>query len=121
MDARTRTGIPWFFAWAAVGAGYAFGVLAILSIGIFVLAITVVVTVFLAREPRARSGLTGFISGLGLPLLYVAFLNRGGPGTVCAGQSCTEEWSPWPWLLIGSLLVVVGAALFTVVARRRVP
>lgn len=117
--------MPWFIAWAAVGAGYAFGVLGALSIGVFVLAVTAVATVLLARRPQARVGLTGLVSGLGLPLLYVAFLNRAGPGTVCTktatgGQSCTDEWSPWPWLLIGVALVVVGCVWFAVKSRRQV-
>jgi ABC-type thiamin/hydroxymethylpyrimidine transport system permease subunit len=116
--------MPWFVAWAAVGAGYAFGVLGALSIGVFVLAIAAVATVLLARHPQARTGLIGLVSGLGLPLLFVAFLNRAGPGTVCTttatSQSCSEEWSPWPWLLIGVALVVVGCVWFGVRSRRQV-
>ncbi len=118
MNLATRTGVPWFIAWAAVGAGFAFGVLAILSIGVFVLAITAVATVLLARRLQARAGVAGLVSGFGLPLLYVAFLNRAGPGTVCTmtatSQSCTDEWSPWPWLIIGAALIVVGCVWFAV-------
>ena len=124
VNAATRTGMPWFIAWAAVGAGYAFGVLGALSIGVFVLAIAAVATVVLARLPQARTGLTGLVSGLGLPLLYVAFLNRAGQGMVCTttatSQSCTDEWSPWPWLLIGVALVVVGCVWFAVRSRRQI-
>jgi len=116
MNPGTRAGLPWFFAWAAVGAGFAFGVLAALSIGVYVLAVTVAATVLLVRNPRSGSGVTGIVSGLGLPLLYVAFLNRSGPGTVCTttltSQSCTEEWSPWPWLFIGVALIVAGSVWF---------
>lgn len=116
--------MPWFIAWAAVGAGYAFGVLAALSIGVFVLPMAAVATVVLARRRQARTGPTGLVSGLGLPLLYVAFLNRAGPGTVCmttgTRQSCTDELSPWPWLLIGVALVVVGCVWFGVRTRRPV-
>jgi hypothetical protein len=50
-----------------------------------------------------------------MPLL-VAYLNRGGPGNVCTttatSQSCTTEWSPWPWLAAGLLLVAAGAVTF---------
>jgi hypothetical protein len=124
VNGETRGGLPWFFAWTAVGAGYAFAILAALSIGVYVLAITVVATVLLVRSPSASSGLTGIVSGLGLPLLYVAFLNRSGPGTVCTttltGQSCVDEWSPWPWLLAGVLLVVAGCGWFAVRSYRRV-
>jgi hypothetical protein len=107
----------------AVGAGLSFGVLAILSIGVSVLAITIVGTVFLARSSAARAGLAGLVSGLGLPLLYVAFLDRSGPGVVCTsiggGTSCTDEWSPWPWLLIGAALLLVGLAWFIATSGRR--
>jgi protein-S-isoprenylcysteine O-methyltransferase Ste14 len=93
--------------------------LAILSIGVFVLAITIVATVFLARSSAARAGLAGIVSGIGVPLLYVAFLNRSGPGVVCTGRSCTDEWSPWPWLLIGAALLLVGLAWFIATSGRR--
>lgn len=124
VNGETRVGVPWFFAWAAVGAGYAFGILAALSVGVYVLAVTVVATVLLIRSPQASSGLTGIVSGLGLPLLYVAFLNRSGPGTVCTttptgGQTCGEEWSPWPWLLAGVVLIVAGWSWFAVRSHRR--
>jgi hypothetical protein len=116
--------MPWFIAWAAVGAGYALGILAALSIGVLVLAVAAVATIVLARRPQARVGLTGLVSGLGLPLLYVAFLNRAGPGIVCTTtgteRSCTDEWSPWPWLLIGVALVVVGCVWYGIETRRQV-
>jgi hypothetical protein len=124
VNLATRTGMLWFIAWAAVGAGFAFGVLSILSIGVFVLAVDAVAAVLLARHPQARAGLTGLVSGLGLPLLYVAFLNRAGPGTVCTmtatSQSCADEWSPWPWLFIGVALVVIGCVWFGVRSRRQI-
>jgi hypothetical protein len=28
------------------------------------------------------------------------------------GVHCTDDWSPWPWLGIGLLLVVAGAVVF---------
>ena len=77
-----------------------------------------------SRYPReSRVGLPGLISGLSLPLFYVAFLNRSGPGTVCTStatsQSCVDEWSPWPWLAIGIVLLVSGCVWFAMSNRRR--
>jgi len=111
----------WFVAWAAVGGGYLLALLSALSIGIFVLPVVVVVTIVLARRPGAVVGVLGIVSGLGLPLLYVAWLNRDGPGTVCtatgSGTDCTDEWSPWPWLVLGLVVVAAGILLFR--TRRR--
>ncbi len=72
------------------------------------------------REPYAASGV---IAGAALPLFYVAWLNRQGPGESCrsfgtGGQECTQMWSPWPWVALGALLVAAGVAVY-VVARCR--
>ena len=83
MTAQNRYPFGVYLAWVAVGAGLSFGVLSILSIGVFVLAVTIVATFFLARRSEAGAGVAGLVSGFGLPLLYVAFLNRSGPGTIC--------------------------------------
>lgn len=103
-----------FAGWALVGAGYAFGVLSLMSIGVFVLAGSVVLTL-LVRRAWGRGGIAGLVSGLGLPVLYVAYLNRGGPGWVCTtsgpAMSCTDAWNPWPWLAVGVAFVAGGIAL----------
>jgi hypothetical protein len=48
--------------------------------------------------------------------VYIAYLNRHGPGEVCrtnaAQHECTTQWSPWPWLLVGLVLVAAGVLLF---------
>lgn len=111
----------WFVAGLVAGAALAVGLLGALTIGIFVLPLAVALTVFLAiRHPEA---LIGAISGLGLPLLYVAYLNRDGPGTVCVtsagGTSCTDEWAPLPWALAGLALVAVGTVVFATAVRPR--
>jgi hypothetical protein len=111
----------WFAAWLIIGAGYALSLLGAASIGLFVLPLPVFATILLARR-HASSGLPGLISGLGIPLLYVAYLNRAGPGTICTtitggGQDCTDEWSPWPWLAAAVILLALGLAAF--IARQR--
>jgi len=120
---RDRRGVVWFIAWMLVGAGYALGVLSAPSIGLFVLLITVVATIVLATRPANRVGLPGLLSGLSLPLFYVAFLNRSGPGTICTttatSRSCSDEWSPWPWLVIGIVLFLSGCVWFAMANRRR--
>jgi hypothetical protein len=115
---------PWFLAWFVLGAGYALSLLGALTIGVFILPFVLGATVVVVRRPGSRAGGAGLISGLGLPLLYVAYLNRDGPGTICTrsarGQSCTEELSPWPWLALAAALIVIGLLAFRI-ARRRGP
>jgi hypothetical protein len=120
--APTRLRWAWFVAWLIIGAGYAVSLLGAASIGLFVLPLPVLATILLARRQHASSGLPGLISGLGIPLLYVAYLNRAGPGTICTtitggGQDCTDEWSPWPWLAAAVILLGLGLAAF--IARQR--
>jgi hypothetical protein len=111
----------WFAAWLIIGAGYALSLLGAASIGLFVLPLPVLATILLARRQHAKGGLPGLISGLGIPLLYVAYLNRAGPGTICTtipgGVDCTDEWSPWPWLAAAVILLALGVAAF--IARQR--
>jgi len=122
-SAPTHSRLPWtwFTAWLLVGAGYALSLIGVASIGLFVLPLPVLATVLLARRQPATRGLPGLISGLGVPLLYVAYLNRAGPGTICTaitgGQECHDEWSPWPWLAVGVILLALGVAAF--VGRQR--
>jgi hypothetical protein len=106
----------WFAAWLVVGAGAALGTISV--IGVIVLPVTTALAVLLATRRGSFAGIAGVVSGLGLPLLYVAYLNREGPGTVCrtlsggVGESCVDEFSPWPWLVVGALFLVGGVAVF---------
>ncbi len=69
------------------------------------------------RSPAAF----GALSGAGAVPLYVAWLNRQGPGEVCtytgSASRCVDEWSPWGWLVVGVALVVAGIAAFAVARR----
>jgi hypothetical protein len=110
--------------WTLVGAALVVGILGALSIGIFVLPVAVAVGVLLLVRPEPGRGASGLLCGIGLPLLLVAYLNRDGPGTVCTatsggGQSCTDEWAPWPWLAIGLVLIAAGLASFALSEARR--
>ena len=119
-----------FGAWLLVGAAYAVGFVGIASIGIFVLPIAIIGTVLLARLPASLRGVPGLIAGLGLPPLYVAYLNRGYGGPACStngtaaqhtlGYQCTQALNPWPWLAAGLVLVVAGVVVFVVRSRRSV-
>ena len=115
----SRPAWHWYVAWLVVGAIWPWTVLGIFSIGIFVLPIAAVATVVLAARAESRRGAAGIVSGLGLPLLFIAAINRAGPGMICttrttAGgyvESCGEQWNPLPWLALGVVFLVVGLAL----------
>ena len=114
----------WFGAWLLVGCAASLGVLSILTIGIFVLPIAGAAFIVLLTRRASIVGVPGFLSGLSVPLFYVAYLNRDGPGTVCdvthgGGTSCTDEWSPWPFFAIGVVLFLTGIAIFVLVQRNR--
>lgn len=116
-----------FFAWMLVGASVAMVFAGALTIGIFFIPAAVIVTVWVVRRPSSKRGLPGLFGGIGLPLFYVAYLNRDGPGTVCTQtqniygtvHSCTQEWSPWPWFIGGALLILVGLVVFMITSRSR--
>lgn len=121
--APIAAGGPLFLAWMLAGAGIALGVLSLFSIGVVVLPAALVVTVALSIWPRSRNrSAAGLVTGAGLLPLYVAFLNRDGPGTVCVttatSQSCVDEWSPWPWFAAGLALVLAGLALAAILGRK---
>jgi hypothetical protein len=55
-------------------------------------------------------------------LVFLACLNRSGPGEVCTttkvSEACTQEYSPWPFLAIAILLLAAAVALAFRLARR---
>ena len=79
MDAR---GDSWtaYSLWCLAGLG----VLSILTIGPFVLLLTLALCGWLLWRLEFGWGMLGLLSGAALPVLYVAWLNRDGPGTVCS-------------------------------------
>ena len=116
VPVAARRGWTSFAAWAVVGAIDALALIGIATIGVLVLPVALGATILLARRRSLLCGLPGVIAGLGVPPLYVGYLNRLGPGNVCiavhAGQACVQEYSPWPWVASGLIFVVAGVALF---------
>lgn len=114
-------GWGWFLAWLLVGACAGIGLAAILTVGAAFLVLAAVAAVFLLRRGPRRAVLGG-VSGVALPLFYLAYLNRGGPGEVChavaGGQSCTDEYTPVPFLVAGALVLVAGCVIHVMAGRR---
>ena len=128
VEDSTRSRVPawvWFVAWIFVGITFVFALLGAMTIGVFVLPVACGLAVFVATRRGSSAGIPGLISGASLPLFYVAYLNRDGPGNVCrsfadGGSACSEEWSPLPWLFIGVVWLLVGVAVFMNVNRDKV-
>ncbi len=119
--AHLTTDWGWFLAWLLVGACAGVGLAAILTVGVAFLVLAAVAAVLLIRKGPGRAAV-GVVAGLALPAFYLAYLNRGGPGEVCrtvtGGQTCTDEYSPVPFLVVGALLLVAGLAIHAVNGRR---
>jgi hypothetical protein len=110
-----------FGLWCLAGVGASLGVLSLLTIGPFVLLLTFVLCGFLLWRLAFGAGMAGLLAGASLPVLYVAWLNRDGPGTVCTStatsSSCGDEWSPWPFVAVAVLMVVAGVVVFARLRR----
>jgi hypothetical protein len=100
-----------FAAWALAGAGL---VLGLVSLGPLVLIPAVVLIVVLARR-GLRVEAAGLPAACGAVFLFIAYVQRDGPGWHCTttpdSVECGESADPRPWLVLGFLLVAVSIAL----------
>jgi hypothetical protein len=102
--------------WAFVGMMVGLGIAGLLTIGAVLLAVALVMTIAGSRSPRLRNRSASMVlAGAAAAPLFMAWLNRAGPGTVCqvsgSVTSCTDETSPWPFVVVAVVLVVTGAAV----------
>ena len=103
----------WALLGAGIGAGFGLGILE----GLFVaLALLLLGGVLVARQ-GLRPAQLGIVTGLGALPLALAWLNRRGPGQFCTegvtgASACVAQSNPWPFVLVGAVLVVVGVVLF---------
>jgi hypothetical protein len=114
----------WTYAWwLVVGALVGLGVMSLLTIGLlFLLAAAVLVGIGVALPVLRNRSVVAIPAGVGLSVLYLAWLNREGPGDVChvTGHTtrCTEQWSPWPFLAVALVLVAASFALARLVRHQ---
>ncbi|MDX3804761.1 hypothetical protein [Streptomyces sp. AK04-3B] len=111
----------WFLGWLVLGACAAVGLAAILSVGLVLLLLAALAAGFLLWK-GPRNAIAGSLTGLAVPLFYIAYLNRSGPGTVCHAtatvQTCTDQYSPIPFLVCGGILFCAGFLIFILLDRR---
>ena len=99
----------WYWGGLPVGALAAFTLVVFPTLG---LAWVFLIAVLMIFSPAARRSAFGLVTGAGLPLLLVAYLNRQGPGASCyrtaMSAGCDQHLNPIPWLVIGLVLLAVG-------------
>jgi hypothetical protein len=104
-------GWGWFCAFAGIGVAAALGAV---SLGILALVPALAAAAVLLSRPKIRRSAFGLLSGAGFLLLYVAWVQREGPGTTCwhtaTASGCDQHLNPLPWLALGILLAFAGAA-----------
>ena len=104
-------GCGWFWAWALVGSAVALGAV---SLGPILVAPVFVIAALMWSRPEIRRSAFGLLSGAGALLLYVAWVQRAGPGTTCwqtqTASGCDQHLNPLPWLIAGIGLFVGGIA-----------
>jgi hypothetical protein len=107
--ARRSSGWGWFFVWALLGSAAALGAV---SLGPLLLLPVAMVGVFLWTRAGIRRSAFGLLTGTGTLLLYVAWVQRDGPGTTCwhtaTASGCDQHLNPLPWLVAGAALVLAG-------------
>jgi len=101
----------WFWIWAVVGAT---GALGLVSLGPLALVPAIIAAAAMARNPSVRRPALGLLAGAGFLSLFVAYVQREGPGTTCwhtaTASGCDQHLNPIPWLVVG-LALVIGAAV----------
>lgn len=79
------------------------------------LAVVVVVVVLMLAPQMAVDSAGGLITGVGLPLITVAIINRNGPGESCtrspSAVHCSQLLDPVPLLVAGTILVAIGLVI----------
>ena len=109
-------------AWVVSGAVFTFGLGAAFTPWLLLTLPALGLALLVGRRQGFDRRAWAALAGAGWLPLWLASLNRGGPGDVCTGSvdemSCSTMGSPWPWLGTGLAVVVLGTAL---VARRRTP
>lgn len=111
-----------YLLWGTVGGLVGLGILGMASIGIFVLVIALLLSVVGAIHPASRSTVAvAAVPCVGIAPLAVALNNLGGPGERCYSSpnsvSCGELLNPWPFAIVGIVLVVAGGWLLWKVSR----
>lgn len=105
-----------YVLWAAVGVLVGLGVVSLLTIGAFVLALALILAIAGLVLPASRtSAALAAVPGVGILPLLVALNNLGGPGERCwssgTSSGCDGLLDPWPFAIPALLLIGGGCWL----------
>ena len=122
MTERTHTPKT-LTAWILVGLAGLASFAGILTIGIFTMPMVYGGAILLLVRPDRTRGVAIMLCALAAPPLFVAWLNRGGPGLVCHSDptyrvACDTQLNPWPWLGGAAVSLAVATMLFLHAKRR---
>jgi hypothetical protein len=110
-SARDRHAVACFSAWAIVGGLAALG---LVSLGPVALGPALLAGAALSANKSARRQRAGLLAGVGLLCVFIAYVQRRGPGTTswhtATASGSDQHLNPIPWLVFGLLLIVVAAA-----------
>ncbi len=111
--------------WLAGGALLGLGMVGLLTIGVFLLPLAIaLIAVGLLWSPLRNQSAVALVGGLAATPLYLAWLNREGPGRVCETikdvNSCSEQWSPWPFVAVALILLLLTVCAGAMVTTRRI-
>jgi hypothetical protein len=107
-----------FWAWSVVGALLCLGVLALLSIGVLLIAAGAIAAGLVGRRWPAGRNALGLAAGAGVAALVVAFVNRHAQPSCSAGYGSCDEFDIRPWLAAGAALLVSAPVVFARLRRR---
>ena len=117
MVAATKRSHGWIAAFTLL-ALWALVFVGVFSIGPVFLPVALFVTLAWLVYVALRYGVRGVLAGLAIVLLYLAYLNIGGPEPACAVHRCHHEWNPGMLTAVG-LALGTCSAVTTLVHRRR--
>ena len=90
------------------------GALGLISLGPIALGPALLGGVAMSRSRTGSQSAFGLFAGAGLLSLFVAYVQRDGPGTTCwrtaTATGCDQHLNPVPWLIAG-IVLVVGAVI----------
>jgi hypothetical protein len=112
----------WFAAWTLAGSALALGFVSF-ALWVILIPIGLGLVLLLLASRSARQSAYGLLSGTGISLLTVAYIQRDGPGTTCwqtaTASGCEQHLDPRPWLIAGVLCLVGGLVAQTILSVRR--